>query len=170
MDGEETERTPRSILRPQPTSLEVVKQQSKFSREDHALYLSLADQLMAEKDPVNAGERALVDEIALNYVRLQRARRLETNTLNRYVAEVQAAHSEPLESGKALAMVFMEHGQKLEAMQRKEVKIENAWYRAMAELDRAQTARRKTELQNPDDPSKSSDSKATRIHLVQPKK
>jgi CRISPR/Cas system-associated endonuclease Cas1 len=115
--------------------LKVVKRRSPLSSEDRALFLSMVNELSGEKQPETARERALVEDIALNYIRLQRARQLETETLNKYIAD-----------GKSLALAFIEHGQELEKMQRKEVKIENAWYRAMRELDREQAARKKRAL------------------------
>ncbi len=167
MDGDGTDRTPgKNKLRRQPAALEVVKRRAPLSLEDQTLYLSLVQEMTNEKKPANVNESSLVEEIARNYVRLQRARRLETETLDKHIAEVQNRFRKPLESGKALAMVFMEHGAQLESMQRKETKIEDAWYRVMAELDREQATRRKAEpeVAAPVDP------KAKRIHLVRKKK
>jgi len=164
MDGDELDRTPRSKLTPGPAGLEVVKRRSPLSLQDQTLYLSLVDELTNEKKPSSQRETTLVEEIARNYVRLQRARRLETETLDKHIAEVQGRFSKPLEGGKALAIVFMEHGAQLESMQRKEAKIEDAWYGAMAELDREQTARRSRGPEPPADP------KAKRIHLVRKRK
>jgi hypothetical protein len=169
MDGEGTKRTPRNKLKPQPPALEMVKRRAPLSRDDHALYLTLVGELSDEKKPEGLRETALVQEIALNYVRLQRARRLETETLNKHIAEVQSRFPEPIDDGKALAIVFMEHGRNLETMQRKEVKIEDAWYRAMGELDREQAARRKAKPGEATPPV-AADTKSTLIHFVKPKK
>ena len=167
MDGDGTDRTPgKHKLRRQAAALEVVKRRPPLSLQDQTLYLSLVDELTNEKKPANLRETTLIEEIARNYVRLQRARRLETETLDKHIAEVQNRFRKPVESGKALAMVFMEHGAQMESMQRKEAKIEDAWYRVMAELDHEQTARRKCEPE----PSAPADPKAKRIHLVRKKK
>jgi len=168
MDGNEPKRTPRSKLKPQPAAFELVKRRAPLSREDQTMYQAMVVELMDEKIPANPRETALVEEIALNYVKLQRARRLETETMNKHIAEVQSRFEEPIDGGKALAMVFMEHGSKLESMQRKEVKIEDAWYRAMDELDREQKDRHKN---SPADPAPVvADPKTNRIHLVNPRK
>jgi len=162
MDGEEIKQTSRGKPKAKPAELEVVKRRAPLSREDQKMYQSLVDELTEEKMPANPRETALVEDIALNYVRLQRARRLETETMNKHIAEVQGRYPEPIDGGKALAIVFMEHGSKLESMQRKEVKIEDAWYRAIDDLDREQTARRA--LGNAAPPA--ADPKSNRIHLV----
>ena len=164
MDGDEPGRTTRSELKPQPAALEVVKRRAPLSLQEQTLYLSLVDELTNEKKPANLRETALVAEIARNYVRMQRARRLETETLDKHIAEVQSRFPKPLEDGKALAIVFMEHSAQLESMQRKEVKIEDAWYRVMAELDREQTARPNR------DPEPAAGAKSKRIHLVRKRK
>lgn len=163
MDGD----GPRSKLSPPPAGLEIVKRRAPLSLQEQTLYLSLVDELTNEKKPANLPETALVEEIARNYVRLQSARRLETETLDKHIAEVQSRFPEPLEGGKALAMVFMENGAHLESMQRKETKIEDAWYRVMAELDREQTARRN---RVPEPPAAATDPKSKRIHLVRKRK
>ncbi len=166
MDGDGPGRTPRSELKPQSAALEVVKRRAApLSLEEQTLYLSLVDELTNEKKPANLRETALVAEIARNYVRMQRARRLETETLDKHIAEVQSRFPKPLEDGKALAIVFMEHGAQLESMQRKEVKIEDAWYRVMAELDREQTARPNCEPE-----PAAAGAKSKRIHLVRRRK
>ena len=164
MDGDEPGRTTRSELKPQPAALEVVKRRAPLSLQEQTLYLSLVGELTNEKKPANLRETALVAEIARNYVRMQRARRLETETLDKHIAEVQSRFPKPLEDGKALAIVFMEHSAQLESMQRKEVKIEDAWYRVMAELDREQTARPNR------DPEPAAGAKSKRIHLVRKRK
>lgn len=166
MDGDGRDGTPRGKQRPPPAGLEVVTRRSPLSLQDQTLYLSLVDELTNEKKPANLRETALVEEIARNYVRLQRARRLETETLDKHIAEVQSRFPKPLEGGKALAVVFMENGAQLESMQRKEAKIEDAWYRVMAELDREQTARRNREPE----PPAPADPKSKRIHLVRKRK
>ena len=165
MDGDGPGRTLRSELKPQPVALEVVKRRAaSLSLQEQTLYLSLVDELTNEKKPANLREIALVAEIARNYVRMQRARRLETETLDKHIAEVESRFPKPLEDGKALAIVFMEHGAQLESMQRKEVKIEDAWYRVMAELDREQAARLNRE------PEPAAGAKSKRIHLVRKRK
>ncbi len=166
-DGDGPNKTPgKHKVRPPQAPLEVVKRRVPLSLQDQTLYLSLVDELTSEKKPANLRETTLVEEIARNYVRLQRARRLETETLDKHVVEVQGRFRKPLEGGKALALVFMEHGAQLESMQRKESKIEDAWYRVMAELDREQTARRKCEPEA----AAPADPKSKRIHLVRKRK
>ena len=167
MDGDGSNRTPGKHQRKAaPGSLEVVKRRDPLSLQDQTLYLSLVDELTNEKQPSNLCETKLVEEIARSYVRLQRARRLETETLDKYIFEVQSRFPKPLEADKALSIVFMEHGAQLESMQRRELKIEDAWYRVMTELDHEQTARRAREPE----PAVLADPKSNRIHLVRNQK
>ena len=167
MDGDGMDSTP-GTQKPSPrlASLGVVKRRAPLPLQDQTLYLSLVNELTTEKKPENLREATLVEEIARNYVRLQRARRMETETLDKHICEVQSRFRKPLDGGKALAIVFMEHGAQLEGMQRKESKIENAWYRAMAELDDEQAARRTREAE----PAALADVKSKRIHLVRNRK
>jgi hypothetical protein len=168
MDGDGPDRTPGSKVKPaaglEPAGFEIVKRRAPLSLEDQSLYLSLLEELTAEKQPANLRESALVEEVARNYVRLKRAQRLETETLDKCIAEVQSRFARPVDGGRALALVFIEHGAQLESMQRKEAKIEDAWYRAMAELDREQSARLNRQPEMP------GDSKSKRIHLVKKRK
>jgi len=166
VEGEGSEKPPRGKARQRPPRLEVVERRETLPVQEQTLYLSLVEELTNEKKPANLRETELVEEIARNYVRLQRARRLEKEMLDKQVAEVQKRYTKPLESGKALAIVFMESGAQLETMQRREAKIEDAWYRVMAELEREQSERRKRESGQQPPP----DAKRKRIHIVNPKK
>jgi hypothetical protein len=103
-----------------------------------------------------------VENIALTYVRLQNVRRLETETLNRYISEVQGRVPK-MDAQKAMAIAFAEHASEIEILQRKEELIQDAWYHAMGELDRVQTERRKSGVLP-------SDTKPGKIHLVKPLK
>jgi hypothetical protein len=165
-DSDVKKRKPRSILTPQPGCLRVVKQRAPLSRQDQASYAAIVNQLTHEKKPGSPRETALIGDIALNYVRLQSVRRLETETLDGHIEALQEIVPEPMEPGLALAMVFMQHGNELESIQRKQEVIQNVWYRAMRDLDREQTARRKNEKLNRA-PVPAHDPKSKRIHLVQ---
>ncbi len=165
-DGEQRKRKPRSILAPEPKSLRVVERRAPLSREDQAAYAAIVSQLTEEKKPGSLRETALVGDIALNYVRIQRARRLETETLNGHIQALQRTSPAPVEPGMALAMVFMQHGKELERLQRKEEVLQNSWYRAMGDLNREQSARRKSEKLNH---APAHDPKSKRIHLVKAK-
>jgi hypothetical protein len=161
-DGEGGKRTPRSKFATKPKSLQVVKQRGRLSQEDQQSYSALVEQLTQEKEPASLAERKLVEDIALTYVRLQNVRRLETETLNRYISEVQGRVPK-MDAQKAMAIAFAEHASEIEILQRKEELIQDAWYHAMGELDRVQTERRKSGVLP-------SDTKPGKIHLVKPLK
>lgn len=163
LEGDGSDKPPHGKARPRPAGLEMVKRRETVPVEEQTFYLSLVEELTGEKKPANPREIALVEDIARNYVRLQRARRLEKEMLDKHVAEVNKRYTKPLDSAKALAIVFTENGAQLESMQRQEAKIEDAWYRVMAELDREQAERREREPER-------ADVKKKRIHLVKPKK
>jgi hypothetical protein len=161
-DGNGGKRTPRSKFVSKPKPLEVVKSRARLSQEDRQSYSVILEQLTQEKKPASLAERKLVENIALTYVRLQNARRLETETLNRYISEVQGRVPKPMDAHKAMAIAFTEHGSEIELLQRNEEMIQEAWYQAMRELDRVQKAR-------PKSGGTSKDPKAGKIHLVEPR-
>jgi hypothetical protein len=160
-DGEGGKRIPRSKFVSKPKSLRVVKPRGRLSKEDQESYSVIVEQLTQEKKPASLAERKLVESIALTYVRLQNARRLETETLNRYISEVQGRLPKPIDAQKAMAIAFAENASEIELLQRNEEVIQDAWYNAMRELDRVQRARPKRDVTT-------SDPKAEKIHLVKP--
>ncbi|MEO8127106.1 MAG: hypothetical protein ABJF23_04360 [Bryobacteraceae bacterium] len=166
MEGDGRDKPVRGKPRSRPAGLEMVKRRDPLPLEEQTLYLSLVEELTNEKRPANLREIALVEEIARNYVRLQRARQLEKETLDKRVSEVRKRFTKSLDSNQALAIVFMENAAQLDNMHREEAKIEDAWYRMMAELEREQTERRRREPEL----SAPAAGKSKRIHLVKPKR
>ena len=167
-DGDGGKRIPRNKFAAKPKPLRVVKQGARLSDEDQQSYSALLDQLTQEKKPVNLAERKLVEDVALAYIRLQNARRLETETLNRYISELQNRLPKSISADKAMAIAYAEHADEIEGLQQKEVAIQDAWYHAMHELEREQNARRKSGAAIPE-PAGTSDPEQEKIHLVKPR-
>jgi hypothetical protein len=123
------------------------KQASKYNRtrhglagkqvvihcEDAAAYEALRIDLIDSYQPANVAETALVDEIAQNYWRLQRARAIEAETFN-----VHCHGADPIIGYESAAPKF-------ETIRRYMASIERAYHRAMTQLHLEQSTRRKRE-------------------------
>ena len=126
---------------------EAGKQASKYNRTRHGLagkqvvihcedadaYEALRTDLIDSYQPANVAETALVDEIAQNYWRLQRARAIEAETFN-----VHCHGADPIIGYESAEPNF-------ETIRRYMASIERAYHRAMTQLDAAQATRRKLE-------------------------
>jgi hypothetical protein len=91
---------------------------------------ALKQSLQDDHKPANTTEQLLVNEIAENYWRLIRARRAEAELLDRDFESVFAGDSTELDK-----------------IRRYMTSIERAWHRAIVQLEKLQTARKATELQ-----------------------
>lgn len=104
--------------------------------EDPAAYEALLEDLMQTYRPANAIESALVEEIAQSFWRLQRARRIETESFNF------------LTGGADPVITFTCHEKEFDNLRRYMASIERAWHRAMEALAAMQKARRKQEQES----------------------
>jgi hypothetical protein len=142
---------------------EAGKEASKYNRTCHGLagkqivispenadaYEALRADLIESYNPANAGELALVEEIAQNFWRIQRGRALEAETFN-------------LHSGGADPIIGFQCGQReFDNLRRYMGAIERAYHRALNQLYLEQNARRKREAQDPPQPDG-----VRRIHIV----
>ena len=99
--------------------------------EDPAAFERLHQELIASYNPVNAAESTLVEEIAQNFWRLQRARRIEAETFN-----IHSGGADPVITyGCAI--------DRFEQIRRYMTSIERAYHRAIAQLERTQSIRAK---------------------------
>ena len=99
--------------------------------EDPAAFERLHQELIASYNPANAAESTLVEEIAQNFWRLQRARRIEAETFN-----IHSGGADPVITyGCAI--------DRFEQIRRYMTSIERAYHRAIAQLERTQSIRAK---------------------------
>ena len=97
--------------------------------EDPAQYEALRKDLIDSYRPANGAELMLVEEIAQNFWRLQRARNIEAENMN-----MNAGGADPIiKFGCAQAQ--------FDNIRRYMTSIERAWHRAMQQLDRMQSIR-----------------------------
>ena len=101
--------------------------------EDPAQYEALRLDLIVSYDPANAAELMLVEEIAQNFWRLQRARNIEAENMN-----IGSGGADPI-----IAFGVAQHH--FDTIRRYMTTIERAWHRAMQQLERTQALRRKLE-------------------------
>jgi hypothetical protein len=101
--------------------------------EDPAAYEALRQELIDSYKPANAAELALVEEITQCFWRLQRARALEAETFN-----MASVYNDPIIGFRCEDAAFTR-------IRRYMTTIERAWHRAMEQLERAQSLRRKEE-------------------------
>ncbi|HYI92156.1 MAG TPA: hypothetical protein VEX68_01305 [Bryobacteraceae bacterium] len=103
--------------------------------EDPKRYEALLRDLIDAYQPANAAELTLVEDIAQNFWRLQRARAIEAETFNMWGSEpVTAMNNEPLQ---------------FERIQRYMTTIERAYHRAIDQLQETQKLRAKQEASRP---------------------
>jgi hypothetical protein len=97
--------------------------------EDPAQYEALRSDLIGSYRPANAAELMLVEEIAQNFWRLQRARNIETENMN-----MCAAGADPIIKFGCAQVHF-------DNIRRYMTGIERAWHRAMQQLESMQKIR-----------------------------
>jgi hypothetical protein len=96
--------------------------------EDPALYDALRQQLLADYAPANQREAMLVEDIAQNYWRLLRARKLEAQVLEKF--------------GELECLLDPEAGKAFKTVTRYLNAIERSWRAGTRQLDALQNARR----------------------------
>jgi len=97
--------------------------------EDPAQYEALRQDLIDSYRPANGAELMLVEEIAQNFFRLQRARNIEAENMN-----MCAGGADPIIKFGCAQGHF-------DSIRRYMTSIERAWHRAMQQLERMQTIR-----------------------------
>jgi hypothetical protein len=97
--------------------------------------------------PVGDVEKELVDQIAQTWWRLQRAYRVEASFLEQSVFCIENEYAARHEGDQALAQMFLRpiETKQMQLMMRYVAAAERAWNKALSELRRLQTERRKSE-------------------------
>ncbi len=131
--------------------------------EDPAHYEALRQDLIDSYKPADAAELMLVEEIAQNFWRLQRARNIEAENMN-----IGAEGCDPIVGFSMSQRLF-------DPIRRYMTTIERAWHRAMQQLERTQALRRKLEAAQPPVPpqtgfvSQRSEPPAPRVISIAPR-
>jgi hypothetical protein len=99
---------------------------------------SLKSDLTAQYAPATTTEEIYVNEIAENYWRLMRARRIETELLDR---EMETLLGSAGDGSPSLSTAFVNASGELDKVRRYMVSIERAWQRAITQLTKHQGER-----------------------------
>ena len=117
-----------------------------LGHEDDADYQELRASIVMEYQPQTPQEHRLADQIAQNYWRLLRSRRVETATFENRLGSLKdrlnIGPDTPMDHDEGLSVCMSKHARDFENLRRYETGIERAWYRAIRELRAAQKERR----------------------------
>ncbi len=135
----------RSATRENSLKHGLTARQIVLSHEDQQDWLELLASNMAEFAPATAHETRLVEQIAQNYWRLLRARRVETATFeNRLATLKRRLEIDPaaeIDNDQGLSICMSNDARDFDTLRRYESAIERAWYRAIHELKTIQKDR-----------------------------
>ena len=122
-----------------------------LSYEDRAAYEELRASITMEYQPQSPQEHRLADQIAQNYWRLLRCRRIETGTFENRLGtlkdRLKVPANAPVDNDQGLSICYANHGPEFDTIRRYETSIEKAWYRAIRELRTLQKERREIEAE-----------------------
>jgi hypothetical protein len=114
--------------------------------EDQAGYQELRASVVMEYQPATPQEHRLADQIAQNYWRLLRCRRVETaafeNHLDTLKRRLDVDSNAPIDDDQGVSICMSNDPRDFDTLRRYETTIERAWYRAIRELRAAQKERR----------------------------
>ena len=120
-----------------------------MEHEDFAEYHELRASITMEYLPRSPQEHRYADQIAQNYWRLLRCRRVETatfeNRLGTLKDRLKIDPKAPIDNDEGISICMSNEGRDFDTLRRYETTIERAWYRAIRELRAAQQERRKYE-------------------------
>jgi hypothetical protein len=118
--------------------------------EDQAEYEELRASIAAEYRPATPQEHRLADQIAQNYWRLLRCRRVETaafeNHLDTLKRRLEIDPAALIDDDQGISICMSNDSRDFDSLRRYETTIERAWYRAIRELRAVQKNRRQSEL------------------------
>jgi hypothetical protein len=120
--------------------------------ESTSSYKRLKASLIASYAPASKGEKMLVEQIAAGYWRTIRARRLENAMFDNQIRTLKKRHEkdqtpDPRHDDEACAVILqVESPESMSNYFRYDGSIARDYYRAIAALERAQTARKRTEM------------------------
>lgn len=120
-----------------------------LQHEDYADYHELRASIVTEYQPRTPQEHRFADQIAQNYWRLLRCRRVETATFENRLAtlknRLELDPEQPIDNDEGISLCMANEGRDFDTLRRYETTIERAWYRAIRELRAAQKERREYE-------------------------
>ena len=120
-----------------------------MQHEDYADYQELRASITMEYQPRTPQEHRYADQIAQNYWRLLRCRRVETATFENRLAtlkdRLQIDPKQPIDNDEGISICMSNEGRDFDTLRRYETTIERAWYRAISQLRAAQKERREYE-------------------------
>src|SRR5882724_13563704 len=105
-----------------------------LSYEDLTGYHELRASIVMEYLPKTPQEHRLADQIAQNYWRLLRSRRVETATFENRLGSLKdrlnIGPDTPMDHDEGLSVCMSKHARDFENLRRYETSIERAWYKA----------------------------------------
>ncbi len=117
-----------------------------LKHENYTDYQELRASIVTEYEPGTPQELRLADQIAQNYWRLLRSRRVETATFENRLGTLKARlHIDPaaeIDNDEGLSICMSNESRDFDTLRRYETGIERAWYRAIRELRATQKERR----------------------------
>jgi len=120
-----------------------------MQHEDDADYQELRASITMEYQPQTPQEHRFADQIAQNYWRLLRCRRVETATFENRLATLKRRFkidpNKAFNDDEGISVCMANEPRDFETLRRYETTIERAWYRAIRELKSAQKERRESE-------------------------
>jgi hypothetical protein len=120
-----------------------------LGHEDYADYQELRASIVMEYQPGTPQEHRLADQIAQNYWRLLRCRRVETatfeNRLGMLKDRLKIDNKIRTRDDEGISICMSNEGRDFDTLRRYETSIERAWYRAIRELRVCQKERREIE-------------------------
>ena len=119
--------------------------------ESYTDYQELRASIVTEYQPATPQEQRLADQIAQNYWRLLRCRRVETatfeNRLDTLKDRLKIDTAAPIDDDQGVSICMSNDARDFDTIRRYETTIERAWYRAIRELRTAQKERRAFEAE-----------------------
>ena len=120
-----------------------------MEHEEEADYQELRASIVMEYRPHTPQEHRFADQIAQNYWRLLRCRRVETATFENRLATLKTRlnldPNQPIDNDEGISICMSNEPRDFDTLRRYETTIERAWYRAIRELRAAQKQRRENE-------------------------
>jgi hypothetical protein len=117
--------------------------------EDAHSYEQLREALIEIQRPVGIIEQMLVETVVINYWRLLRARRVETESLDLHIRRFKSRNGMSQKAGKrddtGIAAALIETPDELRSLERYQNTIERSYHRALESLRKAQNDRLRQE-------------------------
>jgi hypothetical protein len=117
--------------------------------EDRQSYEQIREAMIEDHQPVGAMEQMLVELVVVNYWRLLRARRLETETFNLQVRTLKNRHglspAPTADDDGGIAASFADPKHTFSNLERYQTGVERSYFRAVEALRKAQNSRRQHE-------------------------